>query len=45
MKMKDTSLQEEVFIKEMKYKLVETSPDRTEFILELDEKIKTRIQK
>ena len=37
---KDTSLQEEVFIKEYKYPLVETSPDRTEFILELDENIK-----
>ena len=33
-------LQEEVFIKEYKYPLVETSPDRTEFILELDENIK-----
>jgi|TARA_R100001463_G_scaffold60085_1_gene112479 hypothetical protein len=33
---KDTSLREEVFIKEYKYPLVETSPDRTEFILELD---------
>ena len=37
---KDTSLQEEVFIKEYKYPLVETSPDRTEFILELDENVK-----
>ena len=37
---KDTSLQEEVFIKEYKYPLVETSPDRTEFKLELDENIK-----
>ena len=37
---KDTSLQEEVFIKEYKYQLVETSPDRTEFILDLDENIK-----
>ena len=37
---KDTSLQEEVFIREYKYPLVETSPDRTEFILELDENIK-----
>jgi len=37
---KDTSLQEEVFIKEYKYPLVDTSPDRTEFILELDENIK-----
>ena len=36
---KDTSLQEEVFIKEYKYPLVETSPDRTEFILELDENV------
>ena len=33
---------EEVFIKEMKYKLVETSPDRTEFILQLDDKIKNQ---
>ena len=37
---KDTSLQEELFIKEYKYPLVETSPDRTEFILELDENVK-----
>jgi len=37
---KDTSLREEVFIKEYKYPLVETSPDRTEFILELDNNIK-----
>ena len=37
---KDTSLQEEVFIKEYKYPLVETSPDKTEFILELDENLK-----
>ena len=37
---KDTSLQEDVFIKEYKYPLVETSPDRTEFILELDENVK-----
>ena len=37
---KDTSLQEEVFIKEYKYPLVDISPDRTEFILELDENIK-----
>ena len=37
---KDTSLQEEVFIREYKYPLVETSPDRTEFILELDENVK-----
>ena len=37
---KDTSLQEEVFIKEYKYPLVATSPDRTEFILELDENVK-----
>ena len=37
---KDTSLQEEVFIKEYKYPLVETSPDRTEFILELDNNLK-----
>ena len=29
-----------MFIKEYKYPLVETSPDRTEFILELDENIK-----
>jgi hypothetical protein len=36
----DKSSREEVFIKEMKYKLVETSPDRTEFILQLDDKIK-----
>jgi hypothetical protein len=35
----DKGEREEVFIKEMKYKLVETSPDRSEFILELDEKI------
>ena len=33
-------MREEVFIKEMKYQLVETSPDRTEFILQLDDKIK-----
>ena len=37
---KDTSLREEVFIKEYKYPLVETSPDRTEFILELDNNLK-----
>jgi hypothetical protein len=37
---KDTSLREEVFIKEYKYPLVETSPDKTEFILELDNNIK-----
>ena len=37
---KETSLQEDVFIKEYKYPLVETSPDRTEFILELDENVK-----
>jgi len=37
---KDTSLRGEVFIKEYKYPLVETSPDRTEFILELDNNIK-----
>ena len=33
---------EEVFIKEMKYKLVETSPDRTEFMLQLDDKIQNQ---
>ena len=33
---KNTAQAEEVFIKEYKYPLVETSPDRTEFILELD---------
>ena len=37
---KDTTLPQEVFIKEYKYPLVETSPDRTEFILELDNNIK-----
>ena len=37
---KDNSLREEVFIKEYKYPLVETSPDRTEFILELDNNLK-----
>tara|TARA_R100000027_G_C2237712_1_gene91040 strand:- start:64 stop:990 length:927 start_codon:yes stop_codon:yes gene_type:complete len=36
----DKSEREEVFIKEMKYQLVETSPDRTEFILQVDDKIK-----
>ena len=36
----DKTMREEVFIKEMKYQLVETSPDRTEFILQLDDKIK-----
>ena len=38
----DKAEREEVFIKEMKYKLVETSPDRTEFILQLDDKIKNQ---
>ena len=37
--MNQISQREEVFIKEMKYKLVETSPDRSEFILQLDDKI------
>ena len=37
---KDTSLPAEVYIKEYKYPLVETSPDRTEFILELDNNLK-----
>ena len=37
---KDKSTREEVFIKEYKYPLVETSPDRTEFILELDNNLK-----
>ena len=36
----DKTMREEVFIKEMKYELVETSPDRTEFILQLNDKIK-----
>jgi len=35
----DKSTQEELFIREMKYKLVETSPNRDEFILELDSNI------
>ena len=37
---KNTAQAEEVFIKEYKYPLVETSPDRTEFILELDNNLK-----
>ena len=40
MKIKILHCREEVFIKEYKYPLVETSPDKTEFILELDENIK-----
>ena len=35
----DNPTREEVFIKDMKYELVETSPDRTEFMLQLDESI------
>ena len=35
----DNPTREEVFIRDMKYELVETSPDRTEFMLQLDEKI------
>ena len=40
MKIKTHHYKKKCLLKNMKYPLVETSPDRTEFILELDENIK-----